>query len=178
MTVPHLNEQVALLDYAVRLSNLTMNYREDLQPEPANYSVAGFELHLHRHFLPLMLNYYLPTSLFVCSSWISFLIPPDAIPGRMALLITLLLCLVNILVQVVSHSPSSDFLTPISIWLMVCVSFVIFALLQYGCLLLWNYICLNVSPNRKKAQQKVDLASLLVSTITFGILNFMFWYFF
>ena len=77
MTVPHLNEQVALLDYAVRLSNLTMNYREDLQPEPANYSVAGFELHLHRHFLPLMLNYYLPTSLFVCSSWISFLIPPS-----------------------------------------------------------------------------------------------------
>lgn len=108
---------------------------------------------------------------------IGFLIPPEAIPGRMALLITLLLCLVNILVHVVSHSPSSDFLTPISIWLMVCVSFVIFALLQYGCLLFWNYIFSDVVPNDKRAQQKVDLASLIISIIIFVILNVMFWNF-
>ena len=34
--------------------------------------------------------------LFVVVSWISFVVPPDVIPGRMALLITLFLVLVNI----------------------------------------------------------------------------------
>ena len=33
--------------------------------------------------------YYLPSGLFVVVSWTSFLIPPEIIPGRMALLVTL-----------------------------------------------------------------------------------------
>jgi hypothetical protein len=36
------------------------------------------------------------SGLFVIVSWISFLIPMDVIPGRMALLVTLFLVLVNI----------------------------------------------------------------------------------
>ena len=37
----------------------------------------------------------MPSALFVCVSWISFVVPIDAIPGRMALLVTLLLVLIN-----------------------------------------------------------------------------------
>ena len=39
---------------------------------------------------------YLPCILFVCVSWVSFLIKPEMVPGRMALLVTLFLVLVNI----------------------------------------------------------------------------------
>ena len=38
-------------------------------------------------------------------SWISFLIPPDIVPGRMALLITLFLVLINIFNNVTTNSP-------------------------------------------------------------------------
>ena len=39
---------------------------------------------------------YLPSGMFVIVSWISFLVPPDIVPGRMTLLVTVFLVLVNI----------------------------------------------------------------------------------
>ena len=39
---------------------------------------------------------YLPTGLLTMTSFIGFLIPADKVPGRMALLVTIFLMLVNI----------------------------------------------------------------------------------
>ena len=51
-------------------------------------------------------NTYLSNAgLFVIVSWISFLIPMDVIPGRMALLVTLFLVLVNIFNTVTTNTP-------------------------------------------------------------------------
>ena len=41
-------------------------------------------------------------------SWISFVVPPDVIPGRMALLITLFLVLVNIFNTVTTNTPKAE----------------------------------------------------------------------
>ena len=54
-----------------------------------------------------IITYSLPSGLFVLVSWISFLIPPDIVPGRMALLITLFLVLVNIFNNVNTNSPKA-----------------------------------------------------------------------
>ena len=105
---------------------------------------------------------------------ISFLIPPDIVPGRMALLITLLLCLINILINVMSNAPKSDIVTPISVWLMTCIMFIIYALLQYGCILLWKYMSLPSCPS-EKAVRKIDLTSLALATIVFFSFNVFFW---
>ena len=48
------------------------------------------------------------TGLFVVVSWISFVVPPDVIPGRMALLITLFLVLVNIFNSVTTNTPKAE----------------------------------------------------------------------
>ena len=56
----------------------------------------GFHLHLERHFLPHFMRTYLPTGLIVVTSWASFLIDPRTVPGRMTLLVTLLLVLINV----------------------------------------------------------------------------------
>ena len=42
------------------------------------------------------MNTYLPTGLLTLASFIGFLIPVDMVPGRMALLVTIFLMLVNI----------------------------------------------------------------------------------
>jgi hypothetical protein len=49
-----------------------------------------------RNKLKYISLYYLPSGLFVVVSWVSFLIPPEIVAGRMSLLITLFLVLVNI----------------------------------------------------------------------------------
>ena len=165
---------------------------------------------LERHFMSYIITYYLPSGLFVVVSWISFLIPPDIVPGklssicsvletydlppnphyllctheqhyapcisgmcavddifvrsliaipdkeiiyyfavcccvgiqirvdvvfsvsgRMALLITLFLVLVNIFNNVTTNSPKAETLTAIEIWMLACILFVFGKIILY-----------------------------------------------
>ena len=58
----------------------------------------------------------------------SFVVPPDIIPGRMALLVTLFLVLVNIFNTVTTNTPKAEGLTAIEIWMLSCLLFVFGAL--------------------------------------------------
>ena len=85
---------------------------------------------LNRNSLKYIVNYYLPSGLFVLGkslsnkftliiilllvSWVSFLIPPEIVPGRMTLLVTIFLVLINIFNNVTSNSPNVEGLTAIS----------------------------------------------------------------
>ena len=60
------------------------------------FSRSGFTLILERSPTPFFMNIYLPTALLTVSSFIGFLIPVEVVPGRMALLVTTFLMLVNI----------------------------------------------------------------------------------
>ena len=60
------------------------------------YSLSGFTFTLDRSITPFFMNIYLPTSLLTTAAFIGFLIPVDKVPGRMALLVTIFLMLVNI----------------------------------------------------------------------------------
>ena len=61
-----------------------------------NISLSGFRAILKRSSTPFVMNIYLPTGLLTLASFIGFLIPVDMVPGRMGLLVTTFLMLVNI----------------------------------------------------------------------------------
>ena len=61
-----------------------------------HHSFAGFRIHAERHLQPYVMNVYLPTGALVAISFIGFLIPVEQIPGRMALIITIFLMLINV----------------------------------------------------------------------------------
>ena len=61
-----------------------------------NISLSGFTAILERSPNPFLLNTFLPTGLLTAASFIGFLIPVEMVPGRMALLVTIFLMLVNI----------------------------------------------------------------------------------
>merc|ERR1719507_2345718 len=82
-----------------------------------------------------LITYYLPSGLFVVVSWISFMVPPDIIPGRMALLVTLFLVLVNIFNNITTNTPKAEGLTAIEIWMLSCILFVFGALIEYAVIL-------------------------------------------
>ena len=62
----------------------------------SNHSRAGFAVEFKRSSFPFFVNTYLPTAMLTIISFIGFLIPVDMVPGRMALLVTIFLMLVNI----------------------------------------------------------------------------------
>ena len=98
--------------------------------------MAGFELTLRRKVSHYIITYYLPSGMFVIVSWISFLVPPDIVPGRMTLLVTVFLVLVNIFNTITTNIPKAEGLTAIEAWVIVCVLFVFGALIEYAGLLL------------------------------------------
>ena len=101
-----------ILDYQVSLSQITEEDRIFVY-SGANYSVTGLEMKLIRNSQKYLYIYYLPSGLFVVVSWVSFLIPPEVVPGRMAMLITLFLVLINIFNIVTTNSPNVEGMTAI-----------------------------------------------------------------
>ena len=92
-----------------------------------NYSVTGFQLLLTRKMSFYIVTYYLPSGLFVVVSWIrsvsspdhsrsslelyfSFLVNPEIIPGRMTLLVTIFLVLINIHNTIQTNSPKVQYI--------------------------------------------------------------------
>ena len=134
--------------------------------------------------------YYLPSGLFVVVSWVGFLIPPEVVPGRMAMLITLFLVLINIFNIVTSNSPNVEGMTAIAAWMLVCIFFVFGALVGYA-YLLWKKkkSCLKrkkqrkISEDESKLRQilkedyrsKVDDVFLVVFPIMFLVFNLIYW---
>ena len=60
-----------------------------------HFSVSGFVLDLERLPTPYLINIYFPSGLLTIISFIGFVIPVDIVPGRMALLVTIFLMLIN-----------------------------------------------------------------------------------
>ena len=82
-----------------------------------------------------MYTYFAPCMLMVITSWISFTINYDAVPGRLGLLLTLLLMMINLNNTVSSTIPKSRKCSPITIWIVGSITFVSFALLEYSIIL-------------------------------------------
>ena len=94
-----------------------------------------FYLFLQRRLGMQVVETYIPTIIIVCVSWLSFLIPPEAYPGRIGLLLTTLLVLVNIFIEVMENTPISGGINQIQLWLLFCIGYVFLAVLIYAIIL-------------------------------------------
>ena len=150
-----LNEQSAtatVLGYnakAEKLDAWISNYGED-----EKYSNVGFKIKLKREYVRHVINYYMPSGIFVLVSWISFLIPPDVIPGRMGLLITVLLVLINLFNSI--KVPPATSPNALDVWMLSCVFFVTLALVAYAFLLY-----LKLSPTKQPSMKIIDVKSII-----------------
>ena len=91
------------------------------------------------------------------------MVPKEAIPGRLGLLLTLFLCAVNTLNSTQRSTPKSGgTVTAIMQWIMACIGFIILAILEYAWILSHNkYMKSNkVSQNRKRAKQEAKSGDL------------------
>ena len=116
------------------------------------FSRSGFTLVLKRSPTPFFMNVYLPTALLTVSSFIGFLIPVDVVPGRMALLVTTFLMLVNMSSTERNRGPvvslaicfkqttvftkpfpfQTRTMTSLDIWMLICMIFVAAAQFEYA----------------------------------------------
>ena len=112
---------------------------------------------------------------------VSFLIPPEAVPGRLGLLVTLFLCSVNTLNTVSTNSPRpDDGASALVMWILMCLTAILLAMFEYALILALKMKRqrMKVTPGEQTKSRtafKMDIASLVVIPSGFTFLSFMFW---
>merc|ERR1712096_217159 len=81
------------LQHVIGWKNLTKD-KGVVRLTSGSYAACGFEVELTREYEPLMYQVYIPCILFVTVSWISFIIDPKVVPGRMGFLVILFLVII------------------------------------------------------------------------------------
>merc|ERR1719317_1424982 len=119
----------------------------------SNYSAYGFEILLSRSLGPFILSVYLPSAMFVMMSWVSFFVPPDIVPARIVLLVTLCLVLINMFNFTTARIPVSNAVTAMEVWLLACMLLVFLSLVEYAIIL--RRIVLHQRNLERKRRQTV-----------------------
>jgi len=185
------NIQERNLQYYINFRKLRRS-RGVVRLHSGDYAACGFEVLLRRKHEPLIYQVYIPCCLFVFVSWISFIIDPKVVPGRMSLLVILLLVLVNVFNSVRSNAPSSGLskLNAIDTFIMTCIFMVFSTILEYAIVLsilafeldkeeyeinterpaLRDRICMILQNPRK-----LDKLAVAVFSISFALYNFNYW---
>ena len=92
---------------------------------------------LRRNTFTLLIGgFFIPTSIFALLSMISFFINPDAVPGRMGLLVTLFLISSNVYNSL--DAPQARGFSYTEVWLIGAQGPILIAILEYGGILAWK----------------------------------------
>ena len=132
----------------------------------------------NRNFFETLGN-HLPNLKLHCTFFqISFTIRPEN-PGRIVILVTTMLALVNIFMSVRTSSPTSSANTVSSIaeWLICCLIFVISCLVEYGIILHLKYLTSEPYSEDEflSISKKVDRISLYSTFLIFVVFTITFW---
>ena len=116
---------------------------------------------------------------------VSFLVPYDAIPARVGILLTLSLCAINTLNSVVANSPKSGgSATALVKWNWVCFGFIVMAGLEYSWILCFKKYMSSTKVASGKGRRKstleerskrLDLYMLTVFPLVFFVPSAIFW---
>jgi len=96
----------------------------------------GFNITLKRILSPYIYQHFLPSIACVLTTQVSFMIPLESIPGRVSLIVTVLLALINILIDLFSNNPSGKTVNALGMYLLVSLFFELVVLLELGIVLI------------------------------------------
>ncbi|XP_050730981.1 glycine receptor subunit alpha-2-like [Eriocheir sinensis] len=96
-----------------------------------NYSCLQAVFELRRNIGYHLVQSYLPTSLIVVVSWVSFWLDVDAIPSRVTLGVTTLLTVCSESTSFRDKMPAVSYVKALDIWMGSCTAFVFLALVEF-----------------------------------------------
>ena len=117
-------------------------------------------------------SYHALTGIFATLSLVSYIIPPDIVPGRMGVLITLYLTLINSYNSV--DAPPDRGFSSIEVWFYGMQALILLGVLEYGLILsLKMFFKWKWSSYQFK---RMDFTTLLLASITLSSFNVYYWF--
>ncbi|NXU08284.1 GBRG2 protein, partial [Pardalotus punctatus] len=116
-----------------------------------DYVVMSVFFNLSRRMGYFTIQTYIPCTLIVVLSWVSFWINKDAVPARTSLEITTVLTMTTLSTIARKSLPKVSYVTAMDLFVSVCFIFVFSALVEYGTL---HYFVSNRKPSKDKDKKK------------------------
>ncbi|XP_041125223.1 gamma-aminobutyric acid receptor subunit pi-like [Polyodon spathula] len=130
------NDSVSGLD-TLRLAQHTVgDYHTSVSEaiyETGHYPKLVFHFNLKRNILYFILETYVPSSLLVVLSWVSFWISQSSVPARICIGVTTVLTMTTLMLGARASLPNANcFIKAIDVYLGICFSFIFGALIEYA----------------------------------------------
>uniref|UniRef100_A0A8C2Q1A9 Gamma-aminobutyric acid (GABA) A receptor, gamma 2 n=1 Tax=Cyprinus carpio TaxID=7962 RepID=A0A8C2Q1A9_CYPCA len=122
---------------------------------PGDYVVLTVFFDLSRRMGYFTIQTYIPCTLIVVLSWVSFWINKDAVPARTSLGITTVLTMTTLSTIARKSLPKVSYVTAMDLFVSVCFIFVFAALIEYGTL---HYFVSNRKPSKNKDKKRKNPA--------------------
>ena len=97
----------------------------------------------------------------------SYLIPPEAYPGRVSLLLTTLLTLASLSLGLMATTPNSGSANLVDIWFLFCLGFVFVSLMVYAIILFQIEFPKFKCRSAKQKRHSLDNYALFLSPVFF-----------
>ncbi|XP_039630700.1 gamma-aminobutyric acid receptor subunit gamma-2 isoform X1 [Polypterus senegalus] len=127
------------------------NTSEVVKTTSGDYVVMTVFFDLSRRMGYFTIQTYIPCTLIVVLSWVSFWINKDAVPARTSLGITTVLTMTTLSTIARKSLPKVSYVTAMDLFVSVCFIFVFAALIEYGTL---HYFVSNRKPSKDKDKKK------------------------
>ncbi|KAJ6668932.1 hypothetical protein lerEdw1_007741 [Lerista edwardsae] len=126
--------------------------------ETGHYPKLVFHFELKRNILYFILETYVPSSLLVVLSWVSFWISQSSVPARICIGVTTVLTMTTLMMGARTSLPNANcFIKAIDVYLGICFSFIFGALLEYA---VAHFCTLNRSGVKKLTKVFLNLMPL------------------
>lgn len=104
----------------------------ELSRSVGNYSCLEAVFHLERSLQFFLIQMYIPSTLIVIVSWLSFWLNADSVPGRVSLGVLTVLTMTTQSSSVNASLPRVSYLKAIDLWMSTCLVFVFAALSEFA----------------------------------------------
>ncbi|XP_022238468.1 glycine receptor subunit alphaZ1-like isoform X3 [Limulus polyphemus] len=125
-----------------------------------NFSRLLVTFQLEREFGNFLLEIYIPSILFVVTSWTSFWLEIPAAPARVSLGITTLLTLVTSAKSTREKLPKVSYIHALDVWNVGCTAFIFASLIEYAIV---NFIYFKDKRRRQGGLKRIESTATLSS---------------
>ncbi|KAL1116298.1 hypothetical protein AAG570_005793 [Ranatra chinensis] len=129
------------------------------------YSVIEAVFHLRRSTGYFILQIYVPCSLIVCSSWVSFWINPTDVAGRVSLAVTTVLSITTMGFGGRAQLPKVSYATALDWFVICCFSFAFAVMVEYAIINFTDKLITDIRRLlEERAKRKTNLQESMVRT--------------
>merc|ERR1712223_1918588 len=145
-----------------------------------NYATDYYEMQYPGLILNIILNRkvnyhlissYIPSCLFVIVAWLSLFINPEAIPGRVSMVMMTLLTLMAMFSGIRQSTPKVSYVSMLDVWMLMCILFIFLVLIEFA------IVISLMRKHQKPNAERIEELGVIGLPVLFAVFNIIYWFY-